>query len=682
MRSDLLDRKVTHFVLWRPRNTNPPPKLVIGKFQPGNPPSLADQKTVDLRPSEEGHELWEIPVAECGLANGEVFHYWFEVTDANPFTDDHPRMLCTDPTIWTVDWRLRATQLTPRFREDHEYPAGVVKHQDGRLAPCDPGGELASFDGDAFLGDLPTNNHLVIYELPTTWSKLSSLGAPVQIGVGTFRDVTALIVREAAPANFSGVAALERGRAHLVDLGVNALELLPPADSFVSREWGYATSNYFAPDFDLGLPEDFLTPTAASDLARLVTHCHQKTIRFFIDVVMAFANRAPYRNINFLDFHVQPGTGDPEEFDKGVRRDAFGGELFKYNFRVQTYDPVSGDQRDVVPARQLMLTHLDRWMLDFRIDGIRMDSVNNIANWDFVQEFKDRARSVWQSRAAEQGLTGQRADERFLVVGEELSVPIDLLTQRRLDGLWNEGFKRRVRCAILGQSLDGESFETTVRRLIDCREVGFRDGAQAINYVTSHDVGGFRNERLYNFLNNNGIVETEQRIKLAFVCLLTAVGIPMILAGEEFADQHDLPVTDTNKQLDPVNYDRVDEPFRKRIVEYVSRLVKFRTTSEALGLNDTRFIHVDFNDGKRVLVWQRGREGSDELVVVVANFSGFGTPDPFNPASEYVVPGFPGTPAGRRWREITLDRDVPQASIGREPIFPWEAKVYALVPSS
>jgi hypothetical protein len=33
---------------------------------------------------------------------------------------------------------------------------------------------------------------------------------------------------------------------------------------------------------------------------------------------------------------------------------------------------------------------------------------------------------------------------------------------------------------------------------------------------------------------------------------------------------------------------------------------------------------------------------------------------------------------GRRWREITQDRGVPIEWAGREPIFPWEAKVYAL----
>ncbi|HET9815150.1 MAG TPA: hypothetical protein VFQ33_05265, partial [Xanthobacteraceae bacterium] len=271
------------------------------------------------------------------------------------------------------------------------------------------------------------------------------------------------------------------------------------------------------------------------------------------------------------------------------------------------------------------------------------------------------------------------ADARFLVVGEDLAVPIDLVRQHRLDGLWNEEFKRMLRCAILGQNDAKEpSFEWTVRKLIDCRLIGFADGAQAINYVTSHDVEGFRNERLYNLLNNNGVSDTEPRIKLAFVCLTTAVGIPMIFAGEEFADQHDLPVVHPQKQIDPVNFDRLQDPWRRRVFDHVARLVHFRTRSAALAVNDTDFIHVDFEEGKRVLAWKRGRPGVDDPVVVVANFSGFATAQPFDPASEYRVANWPSVPAGRRWREITQDRDVPLEWAGREPIFPWEAKVYAL----
>ena len=119
---------------------------------------------------------------------------------------------------------------------------------------------------------------------------------------------------------------------------------------------------------------------------------------------------------------------------------------------------------------------------------------------------------------------------------------------------------------------------------------------------------------------------------------------------------------------------------RCRIFNYVARLVKLRTSHSALAVDDTDFIHVDFTDGKRVLVWKRGP--CNDPVVVVANFSDFFTANPTSPRAEYRVSNWPATPPGRQWCEITQERSVPQEYVGREPIFPWEAKVYALATES
>jgi pullulanase len=672
---DLLTRRQSSFVLWRPQLADVPPLLVIGTFQPGNPPSLANSRERALSLAPGTTDLWTVPAAACGLVDGEVYHYWFEVTDSSPARDGR-RLLCADPLAHTVDWRLTAERLPAPYSVEDQAPASVVKFAAGVLVPCDPGGEPI-VPARAIAPSLaPANNQIVIYELPTSWARINAEGAP-QVGVGSFRDVLALVVHDEAGANFAGSAALEPGRSYLRELGINALELLPPADSFVEREWGYATSNYLAPDHDLGFPEGHSSPTANTDLVTLVDACHACGIRFFIDVVMAFGTHDPMEHVNFRDFHIDPRSspGDPDNEQSGGqgRRDGFGGQLWRYTRTITGYDPLSGAaSATLVPARAYLQTYLLRWMADFAVDGIRMDSINNIANWDFVQEFKDRARAAWQARGG--------MDGTFLVVGEELSVPLALVRQRRLDGLWNEEFKRMARNAVLGRNDDKEpSFEWTVRRLIDCRLLGFADGAQAVNYLGSHDVEGFRNERLFNFLQNNGVWQTEERIKLAFACLLTAVGIPQILAGDEFADQHDLSVGNPAKQRDPVNYDRVEEPFRRRIFEYVSRLVKLRTSEPALSTNDTAFLHTDF-DGKRVLVWRRGLAGSHSQVVVVANFSEFGT-DTRVAGAEYRVPSWPAAPAGLHWREVTQDRDVPGEWVGREPIFPWEAKIYVLRPS-
>ncbi|MFL5586170.1 MAG: alpha-amylase family glycosyl hydrolase [Ktedonobacteraceae bacterium] len=660
MPADLLTRKKANFVLWRPGRNDILPTLFIGNFQA--PGSFTNFREIPLQQVQGFPDLWQIAANTCGLADGQVYFYWFKALDTIP---GHVRNIfyCTDPIAFTVDRRFAAPPPADSDGLPSGEPASVILYQNGVLIPCDPEGQTVDFADDVALAELPVNSKLVIYELPTRWSHRVQQGG-IEVGNGTFQDVLALLVPAQTAPNFPGVNALE-GRAHLLDLGITALELLPPEDSDQFLEWGYGTANFFAADFDLGRPDGQATPTASVDLATLIKTCHRTHIRFFLDAVMAFARDNSEIIINYPDFYVRPG-------DEQGRQD-FGGTLFEYDFPPQDaptgYDPISGRlAQTLIPARQYMLAYITRWMEYYRIDGIRVDSVNNIKNYDFVGAFKDWARSLWRQRGG--------SDDRFLVVGEELAVPQDLLTQKRLDGLWNENFKRILRQVILGRNASniGESsFEWSVRKLIDCRNLGFTDGAQAVNYIGSHDVGGFQNERFYNYLQNNGILEKEKYFKLAFVCLLTAVGVPMILAGDEFADKQDLELSnadDPRKQIDPVNYDRLADPWRKNVFDYVSRLIRLRTTSPALAVNDTDFIHVDFTEGKRVLVWKRGQ--GDRVVIMVANFSDYGSPGGID--GEYVVPNWPELDQG--WYEVTQQRQVAANKVGREPVFSWEAKVY------
>jgi glycosidase len=700
---DLLSRKSTHFVLWSPRVVVTSPVLVIGKFLAGNPPTLTAANRFPLIRAAGVTGLWEISATSCGLVDGSVYHYWFEVQSTNP---DRPggAIPCTDPTAWSVNWALLPPPLAPPFIDDDRQPAAVVLYKDGVLQPGDPGGEQLTLAGDVLSNTLPPNNQLVIYELPTAWARTAT--GSVGIGTGSFQDVRSLIEAGATGRNLSDLGVTAAANTYLPDLGINALELLPPADSFFKREWGYDTAHYLAPDSELGQPDGNSWPTANRDLSDLVKACHQQQIRFFVDMVMAFSRSEAYQHVAFDEFFIDnPGAdlGDPDALTSRSTpghpqaRDAFGSTLFRYTRPLAGtfYDPESGnDQPALVPARQHMYTQLTRWMTDFHIDGVRMDSVENVANWDFVQGFKDRARALFAERWAAQGL-GAGADARFLVVGEELTVPLALLTQNRLDGLWNDHFRVLIRSAVRGINAAGEgepSFEWTVRKAIDCRILGFTDGTQAVNYITSHDVEGLDRERLFtSFTKYGGFAASDavRRIKLAFACLLTAVGVPMILAGEEFADLHTRfdvngnVSQDGGKQVAPVHFDLLDDVsdaaqqalvlLRRDLLAYVSRLNHLRTTCLALGVNDTSFLHVDFNDGKRVLVWQRGPGSDGSLVIVLANFSDFSTDTSLGSAGEYVVPNWPG---GRTWREMTQQRDIPASFVGREPIFSWEAKVY------
>ncbi|HEX3044394.1 MAG TPA: alpha-amylase family glycosyl hydrolase [Bacillota bacterium] len=690
IKPDIFVKREENFVLWR-ATTKSAPKLVIGQLQPGAPVAFVGERTVQLEQQlPDFPDLWLIPANKCNLSNGQLYHYWFEVEDP----DLQQRIKITDPLATAVDWRL----LAPRpkglkyEKEFNGYPAAVVAYRQGKLVQCDMGGETGQLTNEPLLSTLPTNNRLIICEIPVTWAQLEK-AAKIEVGIGTFRDITALVDPSEGGANFAGLDVTQPGRKYLAELGVNAIELLPPADSFYDREWGYGPTDHFAPDFELGFPDDYSWPTPNRDLKDLVAACHKTGIRVFADVVMAFAKLSPYlavatndffilspeNNLNDPDSHTSRGTG------KDHLRNGWGGTLFRYAAFVNGYDPLSGQTKSLSPARQLMKTALLHWMNEFHLDGLRIDSVENVSNWEFLQQYKDLAREIWKQRfAAQGGTTG--ADERFLVVGEELWEPLDILAQKRLDGLWHDSFKRHIRAAIIGKNVDGEpSFERTVRKAIDCRNMGYNDCSQAIIYLTSHDVEG--NERLYNYLQSQHVYDTEKRIKLGFVCLLTAVGIPMFLLGEEFADEHDLfdkegrVTNEGGKQFDPVNFSRLNDDWRIRIKDYVARLIKLRKAYDALAVNDTKFIHVDFEEGKRVLVWQRGQEGSDKLAVVVANFSDYSSPN----NCEYVVHNWPATPQGKTWFEITQPnenkepRKIAPEWVGRESIYSWEAKVYVLI---
>ncbi|MDB9311492.1 alpha-amylase family glycosyl hydrolase [Spirulina sp. CS-785/01] len=670
----LLLRRKTHFILWRPGEINPPPSLYIGQFPADDPGSFQNFQEIPLTPNPEYPELWEVAAANCQLQPGGVYHYWFKVTNTSPYNTEGRQILyCTDPLATTVD--RRPLKLAPKPNDadgiKSNDPASVILYQDGQLIPCNSDGKTGKGFAKVYEASLVANNHLVMYKLPTRWTR-------TDIGTGlmdaTFQDMMALLNVNAVPPNFPDTEALGVGQAYLLELGVNALECLPLADSEDPWQWGYGTANFLAVEDCLGCPEKQEVSSSLTDLEALVALCHQQGVRFFLDLVLSYAMGQPYRNIKFADFFVQWGIGDPEQNN----RDGFGGDLLKYNYWVKGYEPLTGERDRFVPGRELIKVAIAHWMEQYHIDGIRLDSVNNIANYDFIQEIRDFAHGHWQDQG-KQSKTEHNPDH-FLVVGQDSNVSLSLIHQNRLDGLWNENFKQIVRQVILGENAVGDSsFEWSLRKLIDCNYLGFTDGTQAVNYLTSPEVGGVGNERLYNYLSQYNIPDLPQRIKLAFVCLLTAVGIPLILAGEEFADEHDLNISDqpaVHRQIDPVNYQRVNDPWRKDIFNYVARLVHLRTTSPALAINDTWFLHADYTEGKRVVAWQRGR--GDNLVIVVANFSDYGTPNPTSPEAEYIVPNWRNTPPGKQWREVTQDRIVPPEWVGREPIFPWEAKVYVL----
>ena len=654
---DLLERRKTKFTLWIPGQAtgSAPPELILGPFDPNQSAAVNVTFEGPLQKSGEP-DLWELDPTDIqpALKDGQVYHYWFQITDTS--SENLGTMAVTDPYAYAVDYRT----VTDRLAEDSKVqPAAVIKFRDRRLWPCDIDGTEPKPVAVPAPITLPDNNYIVIYELPTSWAKPKETG-DVETDAGTFTDVLALFDVATAGDRFKDIPVIAN-EAIVSDLGTNVLELLPVADAKSIDQWGYATGQYYAPDFDLG---------TSSELARLVEYIHKKSIRFFTDVVMAFGHD-PYINIAYEQFHIDP-TAEPNNPDsyqsngEGIRN-GFGGSSWRYIQNTNTYDPNSGTTTTVHPSWAFHQGHLNRWMSDFGVGGLRLDSVNNIANYGFLKAYKDYAWQIYRSRYQ------SPSDAKFLVIGEELSDPLDMITTGTLNALWNEPFKRRIRGVILGNPAEGDNFEWTVRKMANCtldNSHPFTDGSQAVIYITSHDVGGFGNERLYNFLLNNSITDTDdiqRRAKLGNACLLTAVGIPMIFGGEEFCDQQDNFADPDYKQTDPINYARKTDPWRSQLFDYVANLVRFRQQCPALGDNDTDFIHVD-RDGQ-IMAWKRGAPYHPP-VVVVANFSDDDTPGP-----EYVVNNWPDQDQAG-WREVTQNRDVPSDWVGREPLMHREVKIY------
>ena len=696
---DVTKRRQTSFVLWipsdRPANVHPP-LLILGKYDDSQPNDLKFKELVNeaLSPATDVTGLWEISCEDVnkelrgqGRGQSGVFIYWFKVQDTSP--NANGLMHVTDPLAYALDYRV--------VHQPGDQPASVtwIDVDKNRLLPCDHQGIGPVPDSPAPPDALPRNEQLVIYEIPTSFSR-GSTGNDSPDGdksketdIGTFRDVASLF--KDPTDGTSPAAGKVGGVPYLTALGINALELTPPADAKPPQrsppdhtgsrqEWGYATAHYFAPDYQLGYSDKDKKSTAVEDLSSLVQTCHKQGVRFISDVVLAFGHD-PYKHIAFRQFHIIPDKEpkNPDSYqsdkDKQVRQD-WGGKLWRYIKSTDTYDPVTGkDEQSVCPASSFHLAHLKRWITYYKIDGLRLDSIENVANREFLKGIRDQAHNFFD----ELHQADPDKEAIFLVVGEELSMPRELISDRPLDGFWNEQFKNRLRKVILGQTYGGEDFGNFVNSIVDPRalDLGFENGARAINYITCHDTEGDLSERLYNYLGNNGIEdrdEKKKRVKLAFAILLTSIGTPMIYAGEEFCDRQDRAAKHPTKQVDPVNYSRASHPWRKDLLDTVSRLAKMRTRNAALWGNNVNFTHWDFQGDRKIMAWIRG--GSNNLpVVIVANFSGV-KPD----GNEYSVNGWPTMKTWKgkevKWREVTEGRNVPPEWVNREPVYAWEAKVY------
>jgi 1,4-alpha-glucan branching enzyme len=391
-----------------------------------------------------------------------------------------------------------------------------------------------------------------------------------------------------------------------------------------------------------------------------------------MDVVMNFFSpTCPLGALAKDRFSVPGGTDGRQDF---------GQILFRYN---------TPSDDGTFAARDFLLQMGEFWTHEYHVDGFRIDDFADIANWDFMQEY--RRRTLAAAQAVTPGLM-----KPFIIIAEDSRRDFSSTDPQAfkgtpvVDALWNFGYRDEIRRLATNDMTTrfGEASRTErVRHLISKDGIwndffgqgrfdrGYADLANSVDYATSHDVADAQrmmNHVLGSILRSQGlgpgdvpnvrtVLETAQlhpsqqnaqlngavtfalyRVFGVFAILMTSVGIPMFLAGEEFADVHDLDFLDVQqKQQDPVQFRRLEFPGNRALHDSVARLVALRTSHPALQRNEVQFFytHPDFdrNDGPRVFAY--ARTGGTQLggrgqVIVVANLG----PQKF-PA--YGVPGWP-----------------------------------------
>jgi malto-oligosyltrehalose trehalohydrolase len=161
-------------------------------------------------------------------------------------------------------------------------------------------------------------------------------------------------------------AAIER-LAHLADVGVTAIQIMPVSDFPGRCNWGYDGVLPYAPDNSYGRPED---------LMMLVDAAHEHGISVFLDVVYNHfgpdGNYLPNYAPLFTEHHKTP-------WGNGINYDGDGSRM----------------------VREFAIQNAIYWITEFRLDGLRLDAVHAIkddSEEHLLHELARRVREAAGSR--------------------------------------------------------------------------------------------------------------------------------------------------------------------------------------------------------------------------------------------------------------------------------------------
>lgn len=386
---------------------------------------------------------------------------------------------------------------------------------------------------------------------------------------------------------------------YLVELGVNAIGLMPVTEYAGHYRWGYLVRYYFAPESSYGSP---------ADLKRLIDECHARGIRVIMDVIFNHTDdKSPLLLID-RDYWYYHDRHYPED-------DAnYWGPEFNYAYHDKT--------RDIRPAWVFAADVVRYWIQEYHIDGIRYDAVRQLANDDFFRWLIDQAKQAAGSKP-------------FYHIAEHIPDTSDIVAPKGpFDACWHESFRFFLKDVILGAPIHLDKLKES----IDARKQGYPGFTSVLNYLATHD-----RQHMIVELANEGMISrlAFQRVKLGVVLQMTAAGIPLIWMGDEFGQ--DTQKTKTTLQPNPLDWSLLEQDLHRDLLDFYKRAIALRQQMPALLTDNIEFFHENPKD--QVLAYVRWNDAGSRLVVV-ANLGEQALP-------RYEISGFPQADTWFDWSDNT-----------------------------
>lgn len=421
-----------------------------------------------------------------------------------------------------------------------------------------------------------------------------------EMHVGTFYDPDP---KDSRPGTFDdAIGRLD----YLQRLGVNVIALMPVNEFGGDFSWGYNPEHLFAIEAAYGGPDG---------LKKFVQAAHQKGIKVQIDLVHN---------------HWNPPDDGVRDFDGPAN-------LYFYTDGRGWTPWGSRPDYDKAEVRRYIQDNVKLLLDEFRVDGFRWDSPQNILGYDTTQSGANPNTVLTSGKSMM--MTINRMIEEQYPDRWSIAEDADLLTVRP-DGFWYpEGsIWDLLRVDEAADSYDGHwqtsfhniitpeisSMTPSIQNILDKVNGWSEPPGYRIIFTDNHDKSGDLNQaqRLANRMSNADPTGKTARKKtlLNAVLTLTAPGTPMLWMGQEFQATGTFSSGDTNRNA-RLNWREASA--QHRIFRGHRDLVQIREDSPALQNSVLSQAPGGVSESLGLMLyWRRVTGEPTHDMVVYMNFSG------------------------------------------------------------